>query len=36
MAILSSRCIPNAKCLHNDNPDTLEKGITVCAQGQML
>ena len=32
MAILSNKCIPNAKCYHTDNDDTLEKGITVCAQ----
>jgi hypothetical protein len=35
MAILSSHCLPNAKCLHADNSATLEKGITVCAQTQI-
>ncbi len=32
MALFSSYCTPNAKCLHIDDPVTLEKGITVLAQ----
>jgi hypothetical protein len=32
MALLSSQCMPNAKCFHTDNAVTREKGIIVCAQ----